>query len=256
MNVIDSPAPTAGMSCRRFLRYAEKFFCLTFQSGQLRNGYIDDGHRTIQCLFRMGVFMQEKKCSRCKQVKPLEEFCKNRSTKDGYYSYCRTCNKKIYKSLKMQRFNYSNTLSTKVCRKCHIEKPVSEFNKNIRTADGYHSYCKSCMKFVAKKSRSKKPLYVTWNCNKSRISATYEEFKALYDSDPFCYYCRTALTEETASPDHKVPISHNADSEELKSIDNIVFSCVDCNRLKHTRTDTEFLQFLQEYRDRLNRLQL
>lgn len=35
---------------------------------------------------------------------------------------------------------------TKLCRKCNIEKPLSEFSKNKNKADGLDYYCKSCRK--------------------------------------------------------------------------------------------------------------
>ncbi len=35
-----------------------------------------------------------KRCSCCKQAKPLSDFQKNRSTKDGYHTNCRTCKNK------------------------------------------------------------------------------------------------------------------------------------------------------------------
>mgnify|MGYP001178246968 FL=1 len=35
-------------------------------------------------------------------------------------------------------------MATKVCVKCKQEKPLLEFHKNSRSADGLHSYCKEC----------------------------------------------------------------------------------------------------------------
>jgi hypothetical protein len=32
---------------------------------------------------------------------------------------------------------------TKTCRKCHVEKPISQFNKG-QNRDKHHSYCKAC----------------------------------------------------------------------------------------------------------------
>jgi len=41
--------------------------------------------------------IQTKRCSKCKQIKPLSEFYKDRSKKDGHQSECRTCNLKQVK---------------------------------------------------------------------------------------------------------------------------------------------------------------
>lgn len=32
-----------------------------------------------------------KRCSKCKQTKPLSEFTRNKGAKDGYHHYCRIC---------------------------------------------------------------------------------------------------------------------------------------------------------------------
>ena len=41
-----------------------------------------------------------KKCCHCKKIKSLEKFSKNRSTKDGYQSYCKVCARKLRKTEK------------------------------------------------------------------------------------------------------------------------------------------------------------
>ena len=35
--------------------------------------------------------MSSKRCPRCREIKPLSEFCRNRSKRDGYGSYCKPC---------------------------------------------------------------------------------------------------------------------------------------------------------------------
>lgn len=40
--------------------------------------------------------MTEKKCSRCGEIKPISEFHKNCSRKDGFAAYCKSCTSKIY----------------------------------------------------------------------------------------------------------------------------------------------------------------
>ena len=39
-------------------------------------------------------------------------------------------------------------IATKVCRRCHKELPVSEFNRHSRSRDGYQPFCKDCQKEV------------------------------------------------------------------------------------------------------------
>ena len=40
----------------------------------------------------------------------------------------------------------AETKLTKICSKCNLEKPVSEFSKNRCQKDGYHNQCKACRK--------------------------------------------------------------------------------------------------------------
>lgn len=37
-----------------------------------------------------------------------------------------------------------NALDTKICSKCKVEKPLSEFQKSSINNDGYQNYCKIC----------------------------------------------------------------------------------------------------------------
>ncbi|OHE60338.1 MAG: hypothetical protein A2Z47_12695 [Thermodesulfovibrio sp. RBG_19FT_COMBO_42_12] len=37
-------------------------------------------------------------------------------------------------------------MNTKLCVRCNLEKPVSDFHQNFRNKDGFHSYCKKCNK--------------------------------------------------------------------------------------------------------------
>ena len=42
--------------------------------------------------------MEEKRCSKCKEIKPVEEFYTNQKTSDGFQTYCKTCCKERMKT--------------------------------------------------------------------------------------------------------------------------------------------------------------
>lgn len=46
--------------------------------------------------------------------------------------------------------------ATKVCSCCKIEKPLSEFGKNVRDKDGYDYYCKDCKSKIQRENRLKR----------------------------------------------------------------------------------------------------
>jgi hypothetical protein len=45
-----------------------------------------------------------KRCSRCHDWKPFEEFPRNRRTKDGYHCYCKVCHNRIGREYKQRRY--------------------------------------------------------------------------------------------------------------------------------------------------------
>lgn len=44
-------------------------------------------------------------------------------------------------------------MNTKICKKCNIEKPLTDFYRHNGTADGYLNICKNCKKEDGKKYR-------------------------------------------------------------------------------------------------------
>ena len=109
--------------------------------------------------------MQTKVCCRCKEEKPIDQFSRNKGSKDGYKEYCKGCAsimgaeyRKTHsekKKASSQRY-YLETKSRaaertaeekkktpfKICTICGEEKPIAEFYK--RGDGGYRSYCKLC----------------------------------------------------------------------------------------------------------------
>jgi len=49
----------------------------------------------------------EKKCIRCFCLKPVDQFCRNRSHRDGLSSHCRTCRRQLRRRIE-ERNNQRN----------------------------------------------------------------------------------------------------------------------------------------------------
>lgn len=71
-------------------------------------------------------------------------------------------------------------IETKVCSKCHEEKPLSSdyFNKNKANKDGFNGQCKECKKEYLKQWRQKNPEY-----NKKYYAENLEYFKEYYQEN-------------------------------------------------------------------------
>lgn len=52
--------------------------------------------------------------------------------------------------------NFSHLKASKVCTCCKIEKPLSEFGKNVRAKDGHNIYCKVCQNEKIRESRERR----------------------------------------------------------------------------------------------------
>ena len=83
--------------------------------------------------------INEKKCTKCGEVKPLSCFCKNRRMPDGLCCHCKVCQKNYRENL-----GKSKEKPEKVCSKCGILKPLSDFAKSNQSRDGCSGHCKKC----------------------------------------------------------------------------------------------------------------
>jgi len=73
-----------------------------------------------------------KKCSKCNENKPINEYSKISYSQNGYRSTCNLC------------LNITINTITKICCKCGINKELTEFYKRPDSKDGYRSDCKTC----------------------------------------------------------------------------------------------------------------
>lgn len=104
--------------------------------------------------------METKKCSRCRQEKPLAEFANDKSTPTGLQSWCRACYAEYQRSPNGKRANYKahrrymrklamgevpyKQREQKRCYRCHLVKDIAEFSRNRVSMDGHQGYCKPC----------------------------------------------------------------------------------------------------------------
>lgn len=63
-----------------------------------------------------------KKCTICKEVKPYNQFYKNKFTKDGYGSQCKSCDTKERRRLTYEKKQYLVNLFGGKCVKCGYNK--------------------------------------------------------------------------------------------------------------------------------------
>lgn len=88
-----------------------------------------------------------KFCPLCETQKPISEFSKDNSKKNGR-KLCKACVRQ-----KMIDKACSVTVSEKRCIKCKEVKPISEFMVNKSTITGHGAWCFSCGIWVSMKNK-------------------------------------------------------------------------------------------------------
>lgn len=160
----------------------------------------------------------------------------------------------------------------KTCRICLSSLPLNSFNSRKDTKDKLRSECKKCQSRInqgLRKVALRENESSFWKVRATSINSplsrrkgkavqiildsskiTPQQLQSLYQESPHCHYCFVRLERNDIVFDHKIPLSKNG----THSIDNLCIACCDCNRLKHDRTEDEFINFLQEYNSRLSRI--
>ena len=90
-----------------------------------------------------------KRCPRCTQTKPLDEFHRSSKSPDGRQGYCKTCvrddqRERAEAHPRKNRRRVPAPEGYKWCADCDTIKRLDEFANNRRTADGHAQYCKGC----------------------------------------------------------------------------------------------------------------
>ena len=93
----------------------------------------------------------EKLCTFCKDYKPLDDFSNHKNRYDGKNTACRKCMKEYRQKRKPKRIGILLKPDHKICNKCKIELPFSNFWKSKMGKFGLRTTCKECANLDNKK---------------------------------------------------------------------------------------------------------
>lgn len=97
-----------------------------------------------------------KKCARCKNEKPFDQFAKYKKARDGHQAYCRKCNTEAAREYVARHSGLPDcdcktcvrkglaAMGMKRCTKCAEIKPFAEFYVNRALKDGRQVLCIVC----------------------------------------------------------------------------------------------------------------
>ena len=87
-----------------------------------------------------------KRCTRCKEIKPLEDFHRDKNRADGRGHRCRACDsaEALRQHAERKKLIPTPPAETKTCSKCGETKPLNQFHYSPRYALGVTRQCKAC----------------------------------------------------------------------------------------------------------------
>ena len=208
-----------------------------------------------------------KRCSRCKELKPVAEFHKDSYRKDGLAVHCRSCTKE-------RNRRYSSkpkaTPATKRCPECGETKPASEFHKDRTSEDGLDYWCMICRTEYNRQYCTAHPEKLAANdqryrtLHKTELRERVRQRRMLRMGIPgshsdtqwewLCKLCNGACLccgtiDVPLTRDHIVPITWEGATDDITNIQPL---CQSCNSRKNDRHDTDYRT--DEIRERVEAL--
>lgn len=197
--------------------------------------------------------MGEKKCPKCGLIKPIGEFYKNSTRKDGLSTYCKECIKndshEYYvrnKEKCKERLNNWRAQNREYVRerdaRYREENPDIEFRKQQK----YRETHKEQLYLKGKKYREENRQYFYDKAkerNQQMASVddgtVTEEYKRyMFDEQHGrCAYCGCDLSESGKHIDHIIPISRGG----RHTANNVQWTCPTCNLSKGDKLEEEWL---------------
>ena len=86
--------------------------------------------------------METKKCSKCGEIKPVGEFNKSKSSKDGLFAWCKSCQKQYKKKYAEKNKDYFIEYGKKYYEKNKEQQKINllHHQAKIHQDDNYNIY--------------------------------------------------------------------------------------------------------------------
>ena len=177
----------------------------------------------------MNNIITEKACTKCKEIKPLSEFWKEKGTKDGFKCWCKSCRNKLarkWRTKNKDRINKelrdwykSNPGKNK---EYHDKWIVDNVEKTKENSKRYKSNNKDKVRENDRNRRAR--------IKKSKGIITKEEWSAVLEKHGNkCLCC--GRTDVKMTMDHVKPIFIGGSH----TVDNVQPLCLSCNSKKHIK---------------------
>lgn len=103
------------------------------------------------------VWNATKDCSRCRQVRSLDDFPADSTAGDDHHSWCKDCHQAVNAAYRQAQADApKQTPAEQECCRCHQTRPAGLFGKDKTTKTGLAPRCRPCRSEVDKASRTRK----------------------------------------------------------------------------------------------------
>jgi len=173
----------------------------------------------------------EKRCSKCKEVKPITEFSKKKSNPDGYQSTCKPCSA-IYDKQYHSQNHEKHLIRCKKWREVNRESQLvksKEYRQSHKTimAEYWKEYSKNHKERHKKYRREHSLPSQQWRYTTDARAWV----KSVYTRDNYtCQHCG-----KTHCQVHAHHIKPAKDFEDLRyDLDNGICLCAECHKKEHS----------------------
>lgn len=220
-----------------------------------------------------------KRCTKCGEIKPLEEFSKNKNMKDGRQGNCKSCYKAYCAAnreairIRSQAYRKANAEAVRKWRKAwwdahaeemreylkvygvtyrpaHAEK-MREYQAQYRLENG-DKIRESIKKWDLKNPDAKRAMSSRRRARKKGNGGNFSaaELRAMrIEYAGVCFYCRGQHEPDELTIDHVIPIDQGGRHEAA----NIVLACGICNSSKGNRRPEQWVDRWYERKQRAKR---
>ena len=197
--------------------------------------------------------METKICTKCSEEKPVEEFSKDKSRKDGHCPQCKICrsqyyeNNKVRISAKKKEYQTKNKVKLADYWKDYGQEnkeELSEYRKVWRSNNkkSVSAYSKQ-WSLVNRDKRN--AANARRNALKKDLTAEKVCYRTIRERDNACYLCLVPFTSQErwdgvlTHIDHKIPLSRT-ELNPTHSYENCALTHKKCNLQKHDKTPDEY----------------
>lgn len=125
----------------------------------------------------------EKRCNRCKEISPVDNFYKDKNHRDKKSPTCIPCTKRqvrVYMDKRQEEFDNSQIVTEKVCRRCGILKNRSKFSISRSSNDGLQTYCNPCQNIMTNSNPQRKAKFVELGVDIDRVCMSCNKMKEFW----------------------------------------------------------------------------